>query len=135
MPCQLRRRGGILAEEELLRSGLDGEVLDASCCSPRSSSSSRRRIRGCSAPSTRSRASSRATTSCAATTLGFPPTAATAKKATFWLSEAQARAGRLDEARLTFEKMLGYANLLGLYSEDLTGEALGNFPQRLRTGR
>jgi GH15 family glucan-1,4-alpha-glucosidase len=50
---------------------------------------------------------------------------------TFWLAEAQARAGRLEEARLTFEKMLGYANHLGLYSEQigLTGESLGNFPQ------
>jgi GH15 family glucan-1,4-alpha-glucosidase len=52
---------------------------------------------------------------------------------TFWLAEALARAGRLEEARLTFEKMLGYANHLGLYSEEigLTGEALGNFPQAL----
>jgi len=50
---------------------------------------------------------------------------------TFWLAEALARAGRIDEARLIFEKMLGYANHLGLYSEELglTGEALGNFPQ------
>ncbi|MGB2953930.1 MAG: glycoside hydrolase family 15 protein [Gaiellaceae bacterium] len=50
---------------------------------------------------------------------------------TFWYVEALARAGRLDEARLAFEKMLGYANHLGLYSEQigLTGEALGNFPQ------
>jgi GH15 family glucan-1,4-alpha-glucosidase len=50
---------------------------------------------------------------------------------TFWLAEALARAGRVEEARLTFEKMLGYANHLGLYSEEigLTGEALGNFPQ------
>jgi len=50
---------------------------------------------------------------------------------TFWLAEARARAGRLEEARLTFEKMLGYANHLGLYAEEisLTGEALGNFPQ------
>ena len=50
---------------------------------------------------------------------------------TFWSAEALARAGRLEEARLTFEKMLGYANHLGLYAEEisLTGEALGNFPQ------
>ena len=49
----------------------------------------------------------------------------------FWLVEALTRAGRLDEARLTFEKMLGYANHLGLYSEeiDTSGEPLGNFPQ------
>ena len=50
---------------------------------------------------------------------------------TFWYVEALARAGRLDEARLAFEKMLTYANHLGLYSEEIgpTGEALGNFPQ------
>ena len=50
---------------------------------------------------------------------------------TFWYVEALARAGRLDEARLVFEKMLTYANHLGLYSEEigLTGELLGNFPQ------
>lgn len=50
---------------------------------------------------------------------------------TFWLAEALARAGRLEDARLTFDKMLGYANHVGLYAEQiaLTGEALGNFPQ------
>jgi GH15 family glucan-1,4-alpha-glucosidase len=50
---------------------------------------------------------------------------------TFWYVEALARAGRVEEARLAFEKMLTYANHLGLYSEQigLTGEALGNFPQ------
>ncbi len=50
---------------------------------------------------------------------------------TFWYVEALARAGRLDEARLAFEKMLTYANHLGLYGEEIgrTGEALGNFPQ------
>jgi GH15 family glucan-1,4-alpha-glucosidase len=50
---------------------------------------------------------------------------------TFWYVEALARAGRVDEARLAFEKMLTYANHLGLYSEQigLTGEALGNVPQ------
>jgi len=49
----------------------------------------------------------------------------------FWLVEALTRAGRVDEARLVFEKMLGYANHLGLYSEQVgsSGEALGNFPQ------
>jgi GH15 family glucan-1,4-alpha-glucosidase len=49
----------------------------------------------------------------------------------FWWVEALARAGRLDEARLAFEKMLTYANHLGLYSEEIgtSGEALGNFPQ------
>lgn len=55
---------------------------------------------------------------------------------TFWLVEALTRAGRVDrsylnEARLMFEKMLGYANHLGLYAEETgsSGEALGNFPQ------
>lgn len=50
---------------------------------------------------------------------------------TFWLVEALTRAGRVDEARLIFEKMLTYANHLGLYSEEIsrTGEALGNYPQ------
>lgn len=54
----------------------------------------------------------------------------------FWLVEAMTRAGRfdrprLDEARLMFEKMLGYASHLGLYAEEIGihGEALGNFPQ------
>jgi GH15 family glucan-1,4-alpha-glucosidase len=50
---------------------------------------------------------------------------------TFNYVDALARAGRLDEARLTLDKMLTYANHLGLYSEEigLTGEQLGNFPQ------
>ncbi|WP_412069750.1 glycoside hydrolase family 15 protein [Rubrivirga sp. IMCC43871] len=54
----------------------------------------------------------------------------------FWLVEALARAGRiepayLDKARVMFEKMLGYSNHLGLFSEmtGLSGEHLGNFPQ------
>jgi GH15 family glucan-1,4-alpha-glucosidase len=57
---------------------------------------------------------------------------------TFWLVEALTRAGRadrrkLEEARLLFERMLGYANHLGLYAEQTgeTGEALGNYPQAL----
>jgi GH15 family glucan-1,4-alpha-glucosidase len=50
---------------------------------------------------------------------------------TFWYVDALARSGRLDEARLTFEKMLTYANHVGLFAEEigLTGEQLGNFPQ------
>jgi GH15 family glucan-1,4-alpha-glucosidase len=49
----------------------------------------------------------------------------------FWLVESMSRAGRLNDARLMFEKMLTYANHVGLYSEQvgLSGEALGNFPQ------
>ena len=49
----------------------------------------------------------------------------------FWYVECLARAGRLDEARLTLEKMFTYANHLGLYAEQIgpSGEALGNFPQ------
>src|SRR6516164_5636351 len=50
---------------------------------------------------------------------------------TFWYVDALARAGRLDDARLVFEKMHTYANHLGLFSEEIgaTGEQLGNFPQ------
>ncbi len=50
---------------------------------------------------------------------------------TFWLVEALTRARRVDEARLLFEKMLGHANHLGLYAEEIGphGEQLGNFPQ------
>ncbi|MFF4394108.1 glycoside hydrolase family 15 protein [Streptomyces sp. NPDC001480] len=49
----------------------------------------------------------------------------------FWYVEALVRAGRLEEARLAFEKMLTYANHLGLYAEEIgrTGEQQGNFPQ------
>ena len=50
---------------------------------------------------------------------------------TFWYVECLSRAGQLGKARLNFEKMLGYANHLGLYAEQLgiQGEHLGNFPQ------
>ncbi|MDP8926142.1 MAG: glycoside hydrolase family 15 protein [Actinomycetota bacterium] len=49
----------------------------------------------------------------------------------FWLVECLTRAGRLEEARLTLEKMFSYANHLGLFAEEIgpSGEALGNFPQ------
>jgi GH15 family glucan-1,4-alpha-glucosidase len=50
---------------------------------------------------------------------------------TFWYVECLSRSGQLEKARFYFEKMLGYANHLGLYSEQLgfKGEHLGNFPQ------
>ena len=49
----------------------------------------------------------------------------------FWYAECLSRLGDLPQARFVFEKMLGYANHLGLYSEELgrQGEHLGNFPQ------
>jgi len=49
----------------------------------------------------------------------------------FWYVECLARAGELEKAQLLFEKLLGYANHLGLYSEELgaDGRHLGNFPQ------
>jgi GH15 family glucan-1,4-alpha-glucosidase len=51
----------------------------------------------------------------------------------FWLVEAMARAGRGEEAQLLFEKLLSYANHLGLFSEEISGkgELLGNYPQAL----
>ena len=49
----------------------------------------------------------------------------------FWYAECLSRAGETEKARYNFEKMLGYANHLGLYSEELgtRAEHLGNFPQ------
>ena len=99
-------------------------------------SSSLRPIRAGSRPSTRSaRPSSRTASSIATTSRpspdGLEGEEGTFSICTFWYVEALARAGRVDEARLAFEKMLTYANHLGLYAEQIgrTGEALGNFPQ------
>ncbi len=49
----------------------------------------------------------------------------------FWYVECVGRSGEIQKARFLFEKALGYANHLGLYSEELgpRGEHLGNFPQ------
>ena len=67
---------------------------------------------------------------------GLPGHEGTFNICTFWMVEALTRAGRtdrkrLEQARLIFERMLGYANHVGLYSEETGahGEALGNFPQ------
>jgi pentatricopeptide repeat protein len=61
------------------------------------------------------------------------PTEGTFNACSFWLIEALARAGRVEEARFMLEKMLSYSNEVGLFAEKLTptGEALGNFPQGL----
>jgi len=49
----------------------------------------------------------------------------------FWYIEALAKSGKVEEAAENFERMIGYANHLGLFSEELgkKGEHLGNFPQ------
>jgi GH15 family glucan-1,4-alpha-glucosidase len=50
----------------------------------------------------------------------------------FWWAEALAMIGRLDDATALFYRLLGYANPVGLFSEDIepkTGLLLGNFPQ------
>ena len=52
----------------------------------------------------------------------------------FWLAECYARQGRLEDAREVFDRALGAAGPLGLFSEQVdpdSGELLGNYPQAL----
>lgn len=62
---------------------------------------------------------------------GFVSHEGTFSMCSFWYVECLSRSGQLEKARFYFEKMLGYANHLGLYAEQLgfQGEHLGNFPQ------
>jgi GH15 family glucan-1,4-alpha-glucosidase len=62
---------------------------------------------------------------------GLPGREGSFTPCSFWYVECLARAGELEKAQLLFEKLLGYANHLGLYSEELgaDGRHLGNFPQ------
>jgi GH15 family glucan-1,4-alpha-glucosidase len=69
---------------------------------------------------------------------GLTGTEGTFNLCTFWLVEALTRAShaeprKLRQARFLFEQILGYANHLGLYAEQIghQGQALGNFPQAL----
>ncbi len=62
---------------------------------------------------------------------GLPGSEGTFNLCSFWYVEALTRAGRIAEGRYVFEKMLTYANHVGLFAEEIgpAGEALGNLPQ------
>jgi GH15 family glucan-1,4-alpha-glucosidase len=63
---------------------------------------------------------------------GVPGGEATFVLCTFWMVDALALGGRIDEARELFERAIGYSNDVGLLAEEVdptTGELLGNFPQ------
>ncbi len=62
---------------------------------------------------------------------GLPGLEGSFNMCTFWYIECLARSGDVHRSRFLFDKMLGYANHLGLYAEELgtSGEHLGNFPQ------
>ena len=62
---------------------------------------------------------------------GLAGTEGTFCMCTFWYAECLCRAGDMQQGRYIFEKMLGYANHVGLFAEQLgiEGHHLGNFPQ------
>jgi GH15 family glucan-1,4-alpha-glucosidase len=62
---------------------------------------------------------------------GFADHEGTFTICSFWYAECLSRGGDVQQARFVFEKVLGYANHLGLFAEQIgaSGEQLGNFPQ------
>ena len=69
-----------------------------------------------------------------ATDDGLPKGEGTFFPCSFWLVEALALSGRFEEADELFQRLIGFGNDLGLFSEEIdaaTHELLGNFPQAL----
>lgn len=63
---------------------------------------------------------------------GLPGGEATFVLCSFWLVDALALAGRVEEAQRVFERVVSYANDVGLLAEEVdpaTRQLLGNFPQ------
>jgi GH15 family glucan-1,4-alpha-glucosidase len=63
---------------------------------------------------------------------GLPPGEGAFGICSFWAVECVARGGNVEGATRTFERLLAYANDVGLFAEEIhpdTGAALGNFPQ------
>jgi GH15 family glucan-1,4-alpha-glucosidase len=65
---------------------------------------------------------------------GLPGSEGAFLPCSFWLVQALARTGRVDDARATFAELMKHGGALGLYAEEIdvvTHEHLGNFPQAL----
>jgi GH15 family glucan-1,4-alpha-glucosidase len=68
----------------------------------------------------------------ASTDDGLPPGEGAFGICSFWAVECVTRGGNVEGAARTFERLLAYANDVGLFAEEIdpdTGAALGNFPQ------
>src|SRR5229473_3089023 len=65
---------------------------------------------------------------------GLPPGEGVFLPCSFWLVEALAMAGRVDEARTLFDDIVRRGNDVGLFAEEIDGHSgalMGNFPQAL----